>query len=159
MRCKKAKDFFLDFKDLNEEKKRLLKEHFKICPECLRDFEEYNATLDLLQKTLDFEPPDNYWEGFGPKRNTAFPLFDVKSYLREKMETLLALLRTPLLGPIPAYAFSVLLLICAAIGFTTAFRAGTYSSGKLVNNLIIYEGQLLSAKDDGLLTIYTVSQK
>jgi len=159
MRCKKAKIFFLDYKDLSEEKKRLLKEHFKICSECFKEFEEYNATLNLLQKTLDFKPPKNYWEGFSPRRNSVFPLFDLKSYLHEKTDKLLALLRTPLLGPIPAYVFSVLLLICAAIGLSSVFRAGTYSSGSLVNNLIIYEGQLLSAKDDGLLTIYTVSQK
>ena len=159
MRCKKAKDFFLDYKDLGEEKKRFLKEHFKICPECLREFEEYNTALNLLQKALDFKPPDNYWEGFNLKKSVAYPLFDFRSYLREKLDKLLALLRTPLLGPVPAYVFSVLLLIGAAIGFSSVFRSGTYTSSSLVNNLIIYEGQLLSAKDDGLLTIYTVSQK
>ena len=159
MRCKKAKDFFLDYNDLSEKKKGFLKEHFKICPECLKEFEEYNAALNLLQKTLDFKPSDNYWEGFSPKKSVAYPLFDLKSYLREKLDKLSALLRTPLLGPVPAYVFSVLLLICAAIGFSSMLRSGTYSSGSLVNNLIIYEGQLLSAKDDGLLTIYTVSQK
>jgi hypothetical protein len=159
MRCKKGKDFFIDYKDLSEEKKRFFKEHFEICPECLKEFEEYNAALGLLQKALDFKPPANYWEGFSPKKNSTFPLFDFKSYLREKLDKFLALLRTPLLGKIPAYVFSVLLLIGAAIGLSSVFRSGGYSSGSLVNNLIIYEGQLLSAKDDGLLTIYTVSQK
>ncbi|MDP3025739.1 MAG: hypothetical protein Q8O10_09430 [candidate division Zixibacteria bacterium] len=159
MRCKKGKDFFIDYKDLSEGKKGFLKEHFKICPECFKEFEEYNAALGLLQKALDFKPPANYWEGFSPKKNSAFPLFDFKSYLREKLDKLLALLRTPLLGPVPAYVFSVLILIGAAISLSSVFRSGGYSSGGLVNNLIIYEGQLLSAKDDGLLTIYTVSQK
>jgi hypothetical protein len=159
MRCKKGKDFFIDYKDLSEGKKGFLKEHFKICPECFKEFEEYNAALGLLQKALDFKPPANYWEGFSPKKNSTFPLFDFKSYLREKLDKFLALLRTPLLGKIPAYVFSVLLLIGAAIGLSSVFRSGGYSSGSLVNNLIIYEGQLLSAKDDGLLTIYTVSQK
>jgi len=159
MRCKKGKDFFIDYKDLNEEKKRFFKEHFEICPECLKEFEEYNAALGLLQKALDFKPPANYWEGFSLKKSVAYPLFDFRSHLREKLDKFLALLRTPLLGPVPAYVFSVLLLICAAIGLSSVFRAGGYSSGSLVNNLIIYEGQLLSAKDDGLLTIYTVSQK
>ncbi|HVP35574.1 MAG TPA: hypothetical protein VMT04_01130 [Terriglobales bacterium] len=159
MRCKKAKDFFLDYNDLSEEKKRFLKEHFKICPECFKEFEEYSAALNLLEKTLNFKPPDDYWEDFSLKRKLVFPLFDLKSYLREKLDSLLAFLRTPLLGPVPAYAFSVLILIGAAIGFSSIFRSGTYGSGSLVNNLIIYEGQLLSAKDDGLLTIYTVSQK
>lgn len=159
MRCKKAKDFFLDYKDLSEKQKGFLKEHFKICPECFKEFEEYNTALNLLQKTLDFKPPDNYWEGLNLKKSAAYPLFDLKSYLREKLDKLLALLRTPLLGPVPAYVFSVLLLIGAAIGFSSVFRSGTYTSSSLVNNLIIYEGQLLSAKDDGLLTIYTVSQK
>src|SRR3989304_4899448 len=149
MRCKKAKDFFLDYNDLSEKKKGFLKEHFKICPECLKEFEEYNAALNLLQKTLDFKPSDNYWEGFSPKKSVAYPLFDLKSYLREKLDKLSALLRTPLLGPVPAYVFSVLILIGAAIGFSSMLRSGTYSSGSLVNNLIIYEGQLLSAKDDG----------
>jgi len=159
MRCKKAKDFFLDYNDLSEKKKGLLKEHFKICPECFKEFEEYNAAVNLLQKTLNFKPTDNYWEDFSPKRSDAYPLLDFNSYFREKLDKLLALLRTPLLGPVPAYVFSVLLLIGAAIGFSSVFRSGTYTSSSLVNNLIIYEGQLLSAKDDGLLTIYTVSQK
>ena len=159
MRCKKAKDFFLDYDELNEKKKGLLREHFKICPECLKEFEEYKAALGLLEKSLDFKPPDNYWEGFSPKKGGTYPLFDFSSYLREKLDKLLALLRMPLVGPVPAYVFSVLILLGAAIGFSSVFRSGTYPSGSLVNNLIIYEGQLLSAKDDGLLTIYTVSQK
>lgn len=159
MRCRKAKVFFLDYQDLNKEQKRLLEEHFKICPECFKEFEEYNAALNLLKKTLDFSPPEGFWQGFSPKNSTSFPLFDFKNYLREKLDALLSLLRTPLLGPVPAYVFSVLIFIGAAIGFSSIFRTGTYSSGSLVNNLIIYEGQLLSAKDDGLLTIYTVSQK
>ncbi len=159
MRCKKAKDFFLDYKDLSEKKRGVLDEHFKICPDCCKEFAKFKAVLGLLKKTLDFKPPENYWEGFSHKKNSAFPQSDFKGYWQEKLETLLGLLRTPLLGPVPAYVFSVLLLIFAAISFSSVFRSGAYGSGNLVNNLIIYEGQLLSAKDDGLLTIYTVSQK
>lgn len=159
MRCKKAKDFFLDYQDLSEKKRGVLNEHFKICPECCKEFAEYKAALVLLKKTLDFKPPDNYWEDLSHKKSSPLPQSDFKGYLREKLETLLGWLRTPLLGPVPAYVFSVLLLLFAAISFSSVFRSGTYGSGNLVNNLIIYEGQLLSAKDDGLLTIYTVSQK
>lgn len=159
MRCKKAKVFFLDYKELSEEKKKLLEEHFKICPDCLKEFEEYNAALGLLKKTLHFEPPKDYWKDFIPRKKSTWQRFNFIDYLGEKLDLFSGLLRTPVLGPVPAYVFSVLLLLVAAVGVSSAFRTGSYSSGSLVNNLIIYEGQLLSAKDDGLLTIYTVSQK
>ena len=159
MKCKKAKDFFLDYSDLSEVQKRFLHEHLKNCPECAKEFEDYKATLGLLQKTLIFKPPENYWEKFRLKLNSYPPLLELRNYLRAKLDFLFSLLQTPLLGPIPAYVFSLLLLIFAAFGFSSLSKSGGYSSRNLVNNLIIYEGQLLSASDDGFLTIYTVSQK
>jgi len=159
MKCKKAKELLLDYTDLNEAQRRSLEEHFKNCPECLKEFEGYKASLGLLQKTLTFKPPQNYWEKFSFELRSYPPLLDLKSYFQDRLDFLFSLLRTPLLGPIPAYIFSLLLLIFASFSFSSLFRSGEYNPSNLVNNLIINEGQLLSASDDGFLTIYTLSQK
>ncbi len=159
MRCKKAKDFILDYQDLSDTDKRFLQEHLDSCPECSREFEDYKAALLLLLNSVSFKPPENYWQKFGLKLRSSSFFSDLKIGLQERLDYLLSLLRAPLLGPIPGYVFSLIVLAVAAVGFSSLFGSGRYPSHSLVNNLIISEGQLLSAKDDGLLTIYTVSQK
>ena len=64
MKCKKAKELFLDYLDLNKDQKSSLNEHFRSCPACLKEFNDYQAALELLQNNLAFEPPQNYWEKF-----------------------------------------------------------------------------------------------
>lgn len=125
----------------------------------LQEFEDYKSALLLLLNNVAFKPPENYWQKFSLKLRSGTSLSDFKNYLQDKLDYLLSLLQAPLLGPIPGFVFSILLLIVAAVGFSSLFRSGGYPSNSLVNNLIISEGQLLSARDDGLLTIYTVSQK
>jgi hypothetical protein len=159
MRCKKVKDLLLDYADLHEGQKKSVDEHLRGCPECLNEFESYRTALGLLQNNLDFNPSENYWGKFGLERKSYPSFFDLKSYFLDKMEYLLSLLRTPLLGPIPAYVFSFLILIFVSFSFSSVLRTTGYKPSKLVSNLIINEAQLLSAKDDGLLTIYTISQK
>ena len=159
MKCKKAKELLLDCAELSEMQKKSLEEHFENCPECLNEYEGYKASLGLLKKTLAFKPPQNYWEKFSLELKSYPPLLNFKSYFQDKVDFLFSLLRTPLLGPIPAYVFSLLLLIFATFSFSSLFRSGEYYPSNLVNNLIINEAQFLSASDDGFITIYTVSQK
>lgn len=159
MKCKKVKELFLDYTDLREDQRKSVDEHLRDCPECLNEFESYRTALGLLQNNLDFKPPQNYWEKFSLDQKTYFPLFDLKNYFQDKLEYLISLLRTPLLGPIPAYVLSFLILIFVSFSFSSVLRTAGYKPSKLVSNLIINEAQFLSAHDDGLLTIYTVSQK
>jgi hypothetical protein len=159
MKCKKAKEFLLDYADLGGDQRKSLDEHLKICPECLREYQSYKTARSLLQNNFTFKPPEDYWEKFSFEPKSYPPVFDLKSLIQDKLEHWLSLLRTPLLGPIPAYVFSFLLLIFVSFGLSSAFRSDGYKPNKLVSNLIIYEGKLLSASDDGLITIYKVSTK
>ena len=145
--------------DLNKDQKSSLNEHFRSCPACLKEFNDYQAALELLQNNLAFEPPQNYWERFSLESRRYSQIMDLKSKILDKLEYFISLLRTPLLGPIPAYAFSFLLLIFITLSFSSVFKFGNYKRSNLVSNLIINEAQFLSAYDDGLLTIYTISQK
>ncbi|MDH4223785.1 MAG: hypothetical protein OEV55_09635 [candidate division Zixibacteria bacterium] len=159
MKCKKAKKLFLDYQDLNENQRNSLNEHFKSCPVCLEEFKGYQTALDLLQSNLTFEPPQNYWEKFNLEQSYYSKLLDLKSNILDSLEYFFSLLRTPILGPIPTYVVSLLLLIFITLSFSTVFKIGDYNRGNLANNLIINEAQFLSASDNGLLTIYTISQK
>lgn len=159
MRCKKIKELFLDYADLQKDQKKSVDEHLRNCPECLNEFESYRTALGLLQNNLSFKPPESYWEKFSLEPKSYPSFFDLKSYFQDKLEYLLSLLRTPLLGPIPAYVFSLLILIFVSFSFSSVIRTKGYKPGKLVSNLIINETQFLTAKDDGLLTIYTISQR
>ncbi len=159
MRCKKAKEFLLDYADLGGERRKSLDEHLKNCPECLREYQSYKTALSLLQNNFSFKPPENYWEKFSLEPRSYPSILDLKSWIRDKWELLSSLLRTPLWGPIPTYVFSFLLLIFVGLGLSSAFRSEGYRHNKLVSNLIIYEGKLLSASDDGFVTIYKVSTK
>jgi hypothetical protein len=159
MKCKKAKEFLLDYADLGGDQRKSLDEHLKNCPECLKEYHSYKTALSLLQTNFTFKPPENYWEKFSLEPRSYPSVFDLKNLIRDKLELLLSLLRTPLLGPVPAYVFSFLLLIFVSFGLSSAFRSEGYRHDKLVSNLITYEGKLLSASDDGLITIYKVGTK
>ena len=159
MKCKKAKKLFLDYQDLNENQRNSLNEHFKSCPFCLQEFKGYKTALDMLQSNLAFDPPQNYWEKFNLEQSYYSKLLDLKSNILDSLEYFFSLLRTPILGPIPTYVVSLLLLIFITLSFSTVFKIGDYNRGNLANNLIINEAQFLSASDNGLLTIYTISQK
>lgn len=66
MKCKYIQHYLLDYSEqvLEQEKRHLVEEHLRHCPECRKELQEIEQTLQLLQTLPVQEPPENFWPVF-----------------------------------------------------------------------------------------------
>ena len=148
----------VNYADLDEPQRKRLEEHFKACPECLSEFHLHQSSLNLVKEVINFEETEDFWQDYQVDVRRKIPSPPLWQKLSGKMESLAGLIKTPLFGPIPAYIFSVLLLLFLAVGLYPTLFLSEHPEG-FDNNLVVYEGELLSAIDDGGVTIYTVGSR
>ena len=148
----------VNYADLDEPQRKRLDEHLKSCPECLSEFHLHQRSLNLVKEIIDFEEPKDFWQDYQVDVRRKIPSPPLWRKLSGKMENLASLIKTPLFGPIPAYVFSAILLLFLAVGLYPALSPSKHLEG-FDNNLVVYEGELLSAIDDGGVTIYTVGNR
>jgi hypothetical protein len=158
MRCRKVKKAIVNYADLEQSQKKRLDEHLNSCPECLSEFHLHQSSLNLVKEVINFEEPEGFWQDYQVDVKRKIPSSPLWQKLLERMENLASLIKTPLFGPIPAYVFPVIVLLFLAMGLFPALSTSKHSGG-FDNNLVVYEGELLSAVDDGGVTIYTVGNK
>jgi len=158
MKCRKVKKAMVNYADLDEPQKKRLEEHFKACPECLSEFHLHRGSLNLVKEVINFEEPEDFWQDYQVDVRRKIPSPPLWQKLSGKMESLASLIKTPLFGPVPAYVFSAVLLLFLAVGLYPTLSPSERSEG-FDNNLVVYEGELLSAIDDGWVTIYTVGNR
>lgn len=159
MDCKKAEKLIISFTDLEPTQKAALEKHLKICPFCAKEFDFCQNSLKLMKKVLSFDVPKDYWEKYqkslSPRISKTSPQ---KRVLQSKVESLIQFLKTPLLGPIPTFVFSLIILGFLFVGLYPTFTQSK-SSKSFENDLIIYEGEFLSSMDNGQLTIYSMGKR
>jgi len=158
MDCKNVRKLLWDFMDLNPEKKSTLEKHFESCPHCKEHFISYQKSCGSIKKALEFEAPQNYWNDFALNLSTKKPYSFLSRIWANQVSEAIGFLRTPLLGPVPAYLFSALLLVFLALGLFPTFLSNKQLE-RWPNNLVIAENQLISAVDDGRVTIYSAEIK
>jgi hypothetical protein len=112
-----------------------------------------------MKKVLTFDVPENYWEKY---QKSLFPRLSrvspQKSSWKSKLESLVHFLKIPLLGPVPTFVFPLIILFFLFMGLYPSFTQDK-SSTAFKNNLVIYEDESLSSKDDGQLTIYSMGKR
>lgn len=159
MDCKKAENLIVSFTDLTPSQRAELEKHLKICPYCAKEFDFCQNSIKMMKKVLAFDVPQNYWDelkkSLSPRLSVAEPQ---KKSWKDKFEPLIEFLMTPLLGPVPTFVFSIVVLGFLLIGLYPTFTQSKASQG-FKNNLIIYEGELLSSMDNGKLTIYSMGKR
>lgn len=158
MRCRKAKKTIVNYVDLDQSQKKRLDEHLNSCPECLSEFHLHQNSLNLVKEVINFEEPEDFWQDYQVDVGRKIPSPSLWQKLWGEMENLASLIKTPLFGPIPAYVFSALLLLFLAVGLYPALSTSNHSQS-FNNNLVVYEGELLSVVDEGGVTIYTVGNR
>ncbi len=158
MKCRKALNLVCGYADLDLPQKERLDEHLQTCPDCSREFNLHQSSMQLLKEIIHFEESEDFWKDYQVDVKTKIPSIPLWLRLWTGAEQWINLIRTPLLGPIPAYAFSAAVVILLALsllsGVLSPQRAEAFN-----NNLVVYEGGLLSAVDDGGVTIYTLKSK
>ena len=158
MKCRKAKKLILSYAELNSPLKKRLDEHLLSCPHCSYEFSLHKKSINLLKDVISFEESKDFWEGYqvNLKRKIVSP--PVWSRVWTKVERLTSLFRTPVLGPVPAYVFSFAVIALLTLSLYPGFFSSKNAQG-FKNNLVAYEGELLSAVDDGGVTIYTLGSR
>jgi hypothetical protein len=158
MKCRKARSLILCYAELDASQKKRLDEHLSSCPQCSSEFSTQIKSIDLLKKVVTFEGSESFWEGYRVNLQRSIPTLSFWSRVWTKVEGWTSLFKTPILGPVPIYAFSFALIVILTLGFYPGFLSSEKTTG-FKNNLVVHEGELLSAVDDGGLTIYTWESK
>jgi len=157
MKCRKAQKLILSYPELDLPQKKRLDEHLLSCPHCSYELSLHLKSLDLLREATTFEKSSEFWEGYQVDLERAIPPSPLWSRFRTKLEKLATLIRTPILGPVPAYVFSFALLALLTLSLYPDFFSSK-SREDFTNNLVVYEGELLSAVDEGGVTIYILGK-
>lgn len=66
MKCKRIQQYLLDYSEqvLDPEHRHLVEEHLHHCPECAKELQEIEQTIQLLQSLPVQEPPQDFWPMF-----------------------------------------------------------------------------------------------
>jgi len=159
MDCKKAEKLIISFTDLTTAQKAALEQHLEVCPFCAKEFDFCQNSLKLMRKILSFDVPEHYWEEYQKSLSPRLSRVSrQKKLLKSKLESLLQFLKTPVLGPVPTFVFSLIILVFLFAGLYPAFVQDK-SSRSFKNNLVIYEGESLNSMDNGQLTIYSMGKR
>jgi len=155
MKCRRAKKLILSYAELNSPLKKRLDEHLVSCHQCSYEFSLHLKSINLLKEVISFEESKDFWEGYQVNLKRKISPIPFWSRAWRKMERLTSLIRTPILGPIPAYVFSFALIALLTLSLYPDFLSSKKTEG-FSNNLVVYEGELLSAVDEQGVTIYTL---
>jgi hypothetical protein len=155
MKCRKAQKLILSYAELNPPQRDVLDEHLAGCPHCSYELALHLKSIDLLKQGAHFEESRDFWKGYQVDVNRRISPPPFWNRVWTKMERLSSLFRTPVLGPVPAYVFSFVLIAILTLSLYPDFLSSR-DTGGFRNNLVVYEGGLLSAIDDGGVTIYTL---
>jgi hypothetical protein len=66
MKCKHVQQYLLDYSEqvLDLDKRQLVEEHLHHCPECTKELQDIEQTLQMLQSLPVQEPPETFWPVF-----------------------------------------------------------------------------------------------
>jgi hypothetical protein len=155
MKCKKVLKLVCCYADLDLPQKKRLDEHLQSCPDCSREFSLQQNSMQFLKEIIHFEESEDFWKDYQVDLKTRIPPTPWWGRLRTEVEQWASLIRTPILGQVPAYVLSFVVVILLALsllpGLLSPQRAEAFT-----NCLVVYEGGLLSTVDDGGVTIYSL---
>ena len=155
MKCRKAKKLILSYAELTLPLKKRLDAHLVSCPDCSYEFAFHLKSINLLKEVIQFEESEDFWAGYQVNLKRKVPPSPFWSKVWTKVEGLTSLFRTPVLGPVPAYVFSFAVLALLTLSLYPGLLSARNTEG-FSNNLVVYEGELLSAVDEEGVTIYTL---
>jgi len=158
MTCKKIKRLILNYWDLTKREKTSLEEHLKVCPFCAKEFDFYHNSMEMIKQSFKFEVGENFWERYEPALSQRLSRAAKKNLIISWTDDLLQLLKTPVIGPLPAYLFSIFIFLFFLIGLFPHFNSKSFPED-FENNLVIHDGEIYSTIDDGGATIYLLDER
>ncbi|MGB8656258.1 MAG: zf-HC2 domain-containing protein [Candidatus Zixiibacteriota bacterium] len=158
MKCRKAQKLIPSYAELDLPRKARLDEHLEACPDCSRDFTLHQESINLAKEVTCFEESGDFWDDYRVDLTRRIPSLPLWRRVWTKLEELTGSAGVPFLGPIPAYVLSFVIMALIAVSLYEGMLSPK-SAQAFSNNLVAYEGDLLSAVDDGGQTIYTLGRR
>jgi anti-sigma factor RsiW len=158
MKCRKALKLILSYSELDPACKGRLDEHIKTCPHCSREFSFHQKSINFVKEAISFEGTKDFWEDYQVNVSRRIPSGSLWSKVQTRVEGLACIFRTPVLGPVPAYIFSLALIALLTASLYPGFLSSPDTKG-FRNDLVPYELEVISAVDNGVETIYTFASK
>jgi len=156
MKCRKARSLILSYAELAFRQKKRLDEHLSSCSHCSHEFFAYLKSIDLCKEAVCFEESNDFWSDYRVNLDRRIAPPPVWSRVWTKVEGAASLLLTPVLGPVPAYVFSVFLIALLTLGFYSSL----FATGPVVrfkNDMVAQELEVRGAFDDGQYSHYIVA--
>jgi anti-sigma factor RsiW len=158
MKCRKAQKLILSYADLDASRKAKLSQHLKTCPHCSHEFSLHQNSFIALKEAVNFEESRDFWNDFRVNLERRIPSASLWRKVWTKVEGLTCLFRTPVLGPVPAYVFSFVLITLLTVSLYPEFLSSR-NTQRFSNDLEPYGLELISAVDNGVETIYTFANR
>jgi anti-sigma factor RsiW len=158
MKCRKALKLILSYSELDPSCKRRLDEHLKSCPHCSSEFSLHQESINFVKETVSFQGTKDFWEDYQVNVSRRIPSGSLWGKAWIKVEGLACLFRTPVLGPVPAYIFSLAVIALLTVSLYPGFFSSRETKG-FRNDLVPYELEVISTVDNGVETIYTFASK
>jgi hypothetical protein len=156
MKCRKARRLIPSYAELVSGQKKRLDEHLSSCPGCSREFSSYLKSIDLFKQASSFEESKDFWGGFWVNLNARIDPSPLWSRLWAKAEGVAGIFRTPVLGPVPAYIFSVFVILLLSLGLYSSLAA----TGRMVtfrSDIVTHDLEVRGTFDDGEYSHYVVA--
>jgi len=151
MMCEKTKKLINGYSELKELDKKEVDLHLANCPSCKKELGWHMVSMQIFRQTLAFKDENMSWGNFVDQLPLMARPQSRIGWLREKLNNIIDIITTPVWGPVPVYAFSILLLFGIGLGFYSTFARQANDNLK---NIIIYDREYLSSTDNGEETIY-----
>jgi hypothetical protein len=148
MKCRKARKLILSYAELSFLRKKRLDDHLSSCLNCSREFSSYLKSIDLCKEASCFEESKDFWSDYRIDLDRKIAKLPIWSRIWTRVEGVAGYFLTPVLGPVPAYIFSFLLIALLTIGLYPTLFA-TEPMGSFKNDMVAQELEVRGAFDDG----------
>ncbi len=159
MKCRKARKLILSYAELDSSQTKSLDQHLKSCPHCSLEFSLNQRSMNFVKEAVSFQESKDFWKDYRVNLERRIPSTSLLSRVWTKVEALTSIFGTPVLGPVPGYVFSFVLIALVTVSLYTEFLSAGNNAERFSNDLVPYEVELVSSADDGVKTIYMFANR
>jgi hypothetical protein len=159
MKCRKAQRLIFSYAELSSSQKKRLDEHVKSCRHCSHEFSLNQRSMSFVKEAVSFQESGDFWKDYRVNLERPIPSTSLLSRIWTKVEALTTIFGTPVLGPVPGYVFSFVLIALVTVSLYADFLSAKNNAQRFSNDLVPYGVELVSSADNGAETIYVFASR
>jgi hypothetical protein len=115
--------------------------------------------MSFVKEAVSFQESGDFWKDYRVNLERPIPSASLLSRIWTKVEALTTIFGTPLLGPVPGYVFSFVLIALVTVSLYADFLSAKNNAQRFSNDLVPYGVELVSSADNGAETIYVFASR